>query len=84
MPPGAPRMEGKKAAEAFWQGAIDAGLGGVKITADTVDIHGDAAVTVGTLSGTMGGQGLAGKYIVVSRKTADGWRIHRDIWNFDA
>jgi len=84
LPPGGPRIDGKDAAKTFWQGAIDAGLGGVTITADTVDILGDTGVTVGALTGEMGGQALAGKYILISRKTGDGWKIQRDIWNFDA
>jgi len=27
---------------------------------------------------------LTGKYIVIGKKTAGGWKIHHDIWNFDA
>ena len=84
MPPGAPRMDGAAGAEGFWQAAIDAGLGNVSIVADAIDVSGDTAVTHGALSGEMGGQTLTGKYIVVSKRTADGWKIHRDIWNFDA
>lgn len=84
LPPGAPRMDGKEAARTFWQGAIDAGLTNVTITADTVDVLGDNGVSVGSLSGEMGGQKLAGKYIVISRRAGDGWKILRDIWNFDA
>ena len=45
---------------------------------------GNHAVTVGKLAGTMGDAKLTGKYIVVSEKTAQGWKIRRDIWNFDA
>jgi len=84
LPPGAPRMDGRDAARTFWQGAIDAGLGSVTITSDSLDILGDTGITVGSLSGEMGGQALAGKYIVISRKTDDGWKIQSDIWNFDA
>ncbi len=84
MPPGAGRMDGAEAAQGYWQAAIDAGLGDVSIVADSIDVAGDTGVTVGHLSGTMGGQALTGKYMVVSRKTGDGWKIQRDIWNFDA
>ncbi|MGX9350421.1 YybH family protein [Shimia sp. W99] len=84
MPPGAPMMEGIDAIQDYWQAAMDAGLSGVSIVGDSIDIDGDTALTVGTLSGEMGGQPLSGKYIVSSRRTKDGWRIHRDIWNFDA
>lgn len=84
LPPGAPWMDGKEAAEAYWKGAIDAGLKGVTITDDSVDVFGDTGITVGKLLGEMGGQALSGKYIIISRKTSNGWKIQRDIWNFDA
>ncbi len=84
LPPGAGRIDGKEAIQGYWQAGIDAGLGDVSIVATSVDITGDSAVTVGTLSGKMGDAELAGKYIVVAQRTAAGWKIHRDIWNFDA
>ncbi len=84
LPPGAERMDGKEAIQGYWQGAIDAGLSEVSIVATSVDITGDRSVTVGTLSGKMGDAALAGKYIVIGKKTGQGWKIHRDIWNFDA
>jgi ketosteroid isomerase-like protein len=84
LPPGAGRMDGKEAIQAYWQGGIDAGLSDVSITATSVDVTGDASVTVGMLSGKMGDAALTGKYIVIGKKTDEGWKIHRDIWNFDA
>ncbi len=32
----------------------------------------------------MGDTALTGKYIVIGKKTDAGWKIHQDIWNFDA
>lgn len=84
LPPGAGRMDGKAAIQGYWQAGIDAGLSDVSIVATTVDVTGDSSVTVGTLSGKMGDAALTGKYIVIGRKTGEGWKIHRDIWNFDA
>ena len=84
LPPGAGRMDGKEAIQGYWQAGIDAGLSDVSIVATSVDVTGDSSVTVGTLTGKMGDAELAGKYIVVGRRTDDGWKIHRDIWNFDA
>ena len=84
LPPGVPRMNGREAAKSYWQGAIDAGLSEVSITAESIEIHGDTGITVGSLSGEMGGQALSGKYVVISQKTGEGWKIQRDIWNFDA
>ena len=84
LPPGAGQIDGKEAIQGYWQAGIDAGLSDVNIVATNVDITGDSSVTVGTLSGKMGDAELTGKYIVIGKKTDDGWRIHRDIWNFDA
>ena len=84
LPPGAGRMDGKEAIQGYWQAGIDAGLSEVSIVATSVEINGDGSVTVGTLSGKMGDTALSGKYIVIGKKTDDGWKIHRDIWNFDA
>lgn len=84
LPPGAGRINGKEGIQGYWQAGIDAGLSEVSIVATTVDVTGDSSVTVGTLSGKMGDAELTGKYIVIGKKTNDGWRIHRDIWNFDA
>jgi len=83
-PPGAGRMDGKEAIQGYWQAGIDAGLGEVNIVASSVDITGDGSVSIGTLSGKMGDAALTGKYIVIGKKTAGGWKIHHDIWNFDA
>lgn len=83
-PPSAGRIDGKTAIEAYWQAAIDAGLGDVSIVATSVEVNGDTSVSVGTLSGKMGGANLTGKYIVIGKKTDAGWKIHHDIWNFDA
>ena len=83
-PPSAGRMDGKEAIQSYWQAGIDAGLSEVSIVASSVNINGDSSITVGTLSGKMGDAALTGKYIVIGKKTASGWKIHHDIWNFDA
>ena len=83
-PPGAGRMDGKGAIQGYWQAGIDAGLSKVSIIATSVDINGDTSVSVRTLSGKMGDAALTGKYVVIGKKTPDGWKIYHDIWNFDA
>lgn len=52
--------------------------------ASSVEVVGDNSVTVGTLLGKMGDAVLTGKYIVIGKKTGGGWKIHHDIWNWDA
>ncbi len=84
MPPGAPMMSGHEAIREYWQAAIDGGLSNVVANLTQVHISGDFAVTMGTLKGLMGEQELSGKYILYFRKGDNGWKVQRDIWNFDA
>ncbi len=90
LPPGAARLDGREAIQQFWQGMLDAGVRDISLTTQEVEDAGDSAVEVGTISATAPGDGdarvaLTGKYIVVYRRDGGGnWRLHRDIWNFDA
>ena len=89
LPPGVPRQDGRGAIQAFWQGAIDMGLADVELNSHEIEDLGQLATAVGTFAGTVpdgegGRTAVAGKYMLIWRKSADGtWRIHRDIWNFD-
>ncbi len=90
MPPGAARLDGRDAIQQYWQGLLDAGVGDISLATQEVEDAGDSAVEVGLISATAPGDGdarvsLAGKYIVIWRRDGGGnWRLHRDIWNFDA
>ena len=90
MPPGAARLDGRDAIQQFWQGMLDAGVGEISVATQEVEEAGNSAVEVGIISATAPGDGdarvtLSGKYIVVWRRDGGGnWRLHRDIWNFDA
>ena len=83
MPPGAPTMSGHDAIRGYWQAAIDGGLSDVVANLTGAHVSGSIAVTMGTLTASMGGQELAGKYILFFRNGDDGWKVERDIWNFD-
>ncbi len=90
LPPGAARLDGREAIQQYWQGMLDAGVGDILVATQEVEEAGASAVEVGTISATAPGDGdarvaLTGKYIVVYRRDGGGnWRLHRDIWNFDA
>ncbi len=90
LPPDAPRIDGREGIQGVWQGLIDADVRDVALTTQEVDVFGDVANEVGTINATApsedGGRvQLAGKYVVVWKRGGDGtWRLHRDIWNFDA
>lgn len=87
LPPGEARVDGREAIQAFWQGAIDAGLSAITLEAVEVEEAGDLAFEVGKFTLQAPGEGdqkttVFGKYIVVWKKGDDGaWRLYRDIWN---
>ncbi len=90
LPPEAARIDGREGIQGYWQALIDAGIGDVEMTTQEVDNFGDVANEVGIISATApsedGGRvQMAGKYVAVWKRGGDGtWRLHRDIWNFDA
>jgi ketosteroid isomerase-like protein len=69
---------------------MDTDVRDVVLTTQEVDVFGDVANEVGIISATApsedGGRvQWAGKYVAVWKRGGDGtWRLHRDIWNFDA
>lgn len=81
LPPGSDIVEGRTAIQEFWQMAIDGSAG--EDSLETLELHelGDVAVEIGTYSEEGGDNG---KYMVVWKKTDDGWLIHRDLWNSSA
>jgi len=87
LPPDAARVDGRPAIQAFWKGAIDAGLADLTLKASEVEGSGDWAFEVGEVSfsapNSAGERSTAtGKYIVVWKRDVDGiWRLYRDIWN---
>ncbi len=90
LPPEAARIDGREGIQGFWQALMDAGVRDVALSTQEVDDFGDVANEVGVISATApsedGGRvQLTGKYVVVWKRGGDGtWRLHRDIWNFDA
>ncbi len=90
LPPDAARIDGREGIQGAWQTLIDADVRDVALTTQEVDVFGDVANEVGTISATFpsedGGRvQWTGKYVAVWKRGGDGtWRLHRDIWNFDA
>ena len=83
LPPNADFMIGRKAIQAFWQGAMDAGIASAKIEILEVEGHGDTAIEVSTFSlhAQDGTELDAGKFIVVWKRVEEEWKLHRDIFN---
>jgi ketosteroid isomerase-like protein len=86
MPPGAPALHGREAAEQFWPAAV-AQLGIEHVQLETVELHalGPGAYEVGRATLRLAGGGEAtAKYVVIWREEDGQWRWHVDIWNLDA
>lgn len=87
LPPNSGMVSGKQAIQAFWQRAMNMGIG--NITLETMDIgyEGDLAYEIGAYTLNIqpeGGQATtdAGKYVVVRKRQSDGsWKWTVDIWN---
>ena len=86
MPPGAPTVRGRAAAEQFWPAAVaQLGAASVALTTEELQPLGDGAYEIGRATLTLEGGGQASaKYVVVWRQQDGEWRWHVDIWNMDA
>lgn len=90
FPPDVEAANGRAAIQAFWQSMIDAGIADARLTTIELDEFGDSAAEVGMATGSMPDSGggradFTAKFVVIWKKDADGaWRMHRDIWNFNA
>ncbi len=90
LPPDSARVDGREGIQGAWQTLIDADVRDVVLTTEEVDVFGDVANEVGTIRATAPGENggrvqWVGKYVSVWKRGGDGtWRLHRDIWNFDA
>lgn len=87
LPPGSARIDGRTQIEAYWKGAIEAGVTNVVLNVVEVVDAGDYAFEAGEASlsapDTSGAVvSSAIKYIVVWKQEDGGdWKIYRDIWN---
>lgn len=82
LPPNAEIARGHAAIQAVWQEAFDAGLTGFQVDSLEVEGAGDLAYEMGRYR-MYAGDDLAdeGKYILIWKREAGQWRIHRDIVN---
>ena len=81
-----PRMCGKEAITAFFNGGRKMGITNIAITTEEVMGGKDAVVEVGKYEMFVGDKVSAekGKFIVVWKEENGKWKMHRDIWNSDA
>ena len=85
LPPGVAVVNGRSAIRDYWASDIANSNASLAITADATGVGGDWAWRSGAwrAMGADGSTAATGKYIEVWRRTADGWQLHRDIWNAD-
>jgi ketosteroid isomerase-like protein len=83
LPPNGDIVSGGAAIQKFWQGVMDAGIKGAKLTTLEVTPAGNTAYEVGRyeLSGADGSVLDNGKYVVIWKRDGGQWKLHRDIWN---
>ena len=87
MPPNMEMIQGQEAIRGLWNDMFSMGAPNLRLT--TVDVmgSGDLAYEVGSYSIEMSMEGSpvseTGNYLVVWRRTADGWKLHADMWNSD-
>ncbi len=86
LPPNSGMLEGKEAAQAFWQGGLDMGIKEGELETASVEAQGDTAYEIGKYKLTIeppGGPTIKdeGKYLVVWKRQGGSWKLHADIWN---
>jgi ketosteroid isomerase-like protein len=83
FPPNSDIVASAAGIQKLWQGFIDGGAKGIKLTTVDLSEAGDLAVEAGRyeLSGADGKVLDSGKYVVVWKRVGGGWKILRDIWN---
>jgi ketosteroid isomerase-like protein len=83
LPPGADIQKGRAAIQSFLQGVAQQ-LGDFRLTTTEVKPLGEGwARELGTFTARpkSGGGDIAGKYVVLWRKSGKSWQLATDIWN---
>jgi ketosteroid isomerase-like protein len=86
MPPNSEMIKGNEGIKAFWTGGLQMGIKDAVLTTLEVVGIGDLVCEIGKYDLTIqpAGQGVIkdfGKYVVIWKRTAEGWKLHVDIWN---
>jgi len=84
--PGREPLEGIAGVKTFFASFKTRGVREITLTTIEVEGFGDTAWERGAsqISGLEGGSLGKGKYIVIWKRTSDGWKLHRDIVNASA
>ena len=83
LPPNSDMVVGRQAIQATFQGFMDMGVKEIALESIEVEAYGDTASEVGKYT-LMGADGQAldnGKFLVIWKKEAGQWKLHRDMIN---
>jgi uncharacterized protein (TIGR02246 family) len=86
LPPGAKRLDGRPAIQAYWGGAIQQVTDVHLSTLDVRTLGAGSVQELGTYSMRAKGpapQTLTGKYVVIWRKVGADWQLATDAWSAD-
>ena len=83
LPDGAPAVNGRAAIREHYANEIATPWAMISVESDANGVAGDWAWRSGTWS-VETAPPVSGKYLEVWHRTAEGWRLHRDIANLDA
>lgn len=86
LPPNSHMVSGRQEIQKFWKAAMEMGVKDAILTTVELSGSGDTVHELGNYVLKIQPKGKElfedrGKYIVIWKRTADGWRLHRDIWN---
>ena len=86
LPPNSTKVSGRDRSSNYWGGVMkNAGLKDAALNTDEVSGSGDQYTEMGSYTLKMQKSGKShedhGKYVAVWKKTSDGWKNHRHIWN---
>lgn len=85
MLPGSEALQGRAGARQFLAGAKQRGVRKVVLTTHELEVSDNTAWERGSavVSRADGSVAAKNKYIVIWKRTTDGWKLHRDILNSD-
>jgi len=86
LSPGNQPIQGRTAIEKYWRGVLALPVKGFQLTTVELIAHDDDASEVGryAIIGNDGRELDSGKYVVLWKRSAAGWKLYRDIWNSNA
>jgi uncharacterized protein (TIGR02246 family) len=86
LPPDREMIRGREKIKEFHGEGVQMGFEDAVMTGRELSVSGDIACEIGNYTEKFHPRGkepfeVKGKYLVIYKHTADGWKIHREIWN---